>query len=211
VHSSAVLTRILKERLVAIVRAESAEIALDAAKAGFQGGLCILEITFTVPAAEDAIESLRKILPEAIVGAGSILSAQQGDRAVKAGAQFLVSPHCDPQLFDWAHRPDVLYMPAGFTPSELMSAWNSGFKLVKFFPASAQGPDFLKSILQPLPFLRLMATGGIDKTNVGDFLRAGAAALGVGGSIFRTSFLQQKDWKSIQTAAAELVHACAGV
>ncbi|HEY2931692.1 MAG TPA: bifunctional 4-hydroxy-2-oxoglutarate aldolase/2-dehydro-3-deoxy-phosphogluconate aldolase [Acidobacteriota bacterium] len=210
VQSSEILTRILKERLVAIVRAESADIAAEAAQAAFQGGLSVLEVTFTVPEAERAIECLRMKLPHAAIGAGSILSAEQARKALGAGAQFLISPHCDPKLFAWAHRQNVLYTPAGFTPSELMSAWNAGFPLVKFYPASAGGPDLLKSLLQPLPFLRLMATGGIDKSNAVDFLRAGAAALGVGGSVFRSSFLRRRDWNAVQSAGAELVQACAG-
>lgn len=200
----AVVERILVEKLVAVVRADSAEQATEAAAAVFRGGISLLEITFTVPSAERSIEELRRRLPEATVGAGSICTVDQADTAIQAGAQFFVSPHSDPQLIRFFQERQLLYIPGGFTSSELMAGWNEGCRLLKLSPASVGGAEMLRAILQPLPFLRVMATGGVDASNAVDFLRAGAAALGIGGSLFRSSCLKNKDWKGIEAASAEL-------
>ncbi|RMF87019.1 MAG: bifunctional 4-hydroxy-2-oxoglutarate aldolase/2-dehydro-3-deoxy-phosphogluconate aldolase [Nitrospinota bacterium] len=204
------LQRILEQKLVAVVRAESAALAIDAAQAAFQGGIVLLEIAFTVPQAEEAISRLRKQLPQAVIGAGSITTPDQAEAALQAGAEFFVSPHTDPQLLQWFQQRQLFYMPGGLTPSELMAAWKAGCAVQKFFPASVGGPAMLRAILQPLPFLRPLASGGVDEQNALAFLQAGAAALNVGGSLFRKSYLQQKDWKAIESASARLVQLCKG-
>ncbi len=202
--AQAVIERILLEKLVAVVRADSAEQATEAAAAAFRGGISFLEITFTVPGAARSIEQLRKQLPEATVGAGSICTMDQADIAVRAGAQFFVSPHSDAQLIRWFQERQLLYIPGGFTSSELMAGWKAGCRLLKLSPASVGGAEMLRAILQPLPFLRVVATGGVDASNAVDYLRAGAAALGVGGSLFRSFWLKTRDWKAIEAASAEL-------
>jgi 2-dehydro-3-deoxyphosphogluconate aldolase/(4S)-4-hydroxy-2-oxoglutarate aldolase len=205
------LQRILEKKLVAVVRAESPAIATEAACAAFQGGIVLLESTFTVPQAERSIQELRKKLPHATIGAGSITSHEQAEAAFHAGAEFFVSPHTDPHLVKWFGERQLFYMPGGFTPSELMSAWHGGCAVQKVFPASIGGPAMIRALLQPLPFLRLMPSGGVDEQNALAFLRAGAVALNVGGSLFSRTYLQNKDWKAIEQASARLVQLCMGV
>ncbi len=204
------LQRILEEKLVAVVRADSPEIATEAAYAAFRGGISCLEITFTVPQAERSMLSLRKKLPEAIIGAGSITTREQAESSWEAGAEFFVSPHTDPYLVEWFRERDLFYMPGGLTPSELMLAWKNGCAVQKLFPASLGGPAMVRALLQPLPFLRLMVSGGVDEKNALAFLQAGAVALNVGGSLFTKTYLQHKDWSAIEAASHRLIQLCKG-
>jgi 2-dehydro-3-deoxyphosphogluconate aldolase/(4S)-4-hydroxy-2-oxoglutarate aldolase len=115
-----------------------------------------------------------------MVGAGTITSTDQAEVAVEAGAAFLVSPHLDRVLIDWAQTEQVALVPGGLTPTEVWGAWSLGPPAVKVFPASVGGPGYVKSLLGPFPDLGLIPTGGIDEDNIVDYLKAGAVAVGVG-------------------------------
>lgn len=170
---------IFTEKVIPVARDLDGSMAPDLARALLEGGFTTMEVTVEGGGGVEAIESLRGI--DIVVGAGTVTSIEQAGAAVEAGAVFLVSPHFDPGLFDWAGHNDVAYVPGGLTPTELISAWRLGPPAVKLFPATVGGPEYVRGLLGPFPDLRLIPTGGIDADNMAEYLDAGAAAVGVGG------------------------------
>jgi 2-dehydro-3-deoxyphosphogluconate aldolase/(4S)-4-hydroxy-2-oxoglutarate aldolase len=148
-----------------------------------RGGVLGVEITFSTPGAADAIARASAELPNALVGAGTVLNHADLDAACRAGAKFLVSPHLDESLVAAAKERSVPFLPGGLTPTEIVRAFNAGAACVKVFPGSAVGPSYLKAIKGPLPHIPLMPTGGVDEKNIGDWLAAGAIAVGMGGNL----------------------------
>lgn len=197
---------LVKAGVVAVLRAPSPEAAFRAGMAAFQGGIRALEVTFTVPRAEETIARLRKELSDqAIVGAGTVLNFAQAQQASDAGAQFSVSPHTDVKLIEWHLSRELTYVPGGMTPTELVTAWNAGARLLKLFPASVGGPAFVRSILQALPKMKLMVTGGVDEKSAIEFVRAGASIVCVGGNAIGGEAVASGDWKRIESACAAVV------
>lgn len=167
------------ERLIAIVRLDDAGTAVAAARAVLAGGVRILEFSL---ASETSIPALAEVAsePGAVVGAGTVLTVADAERAVAAGAAFLISPGLAPEVSAWARERDILHIPGAFTPTEAIAA---GTPLVKLFPAARLGPAYVADLLGPLPTLRLVPTGGVDADNAPAFLAAGAAAVAVGSSL----------------------------
>ena len=145
------------------------------------GGLRALEVTMTVPGAIELIAQIAPTLPPGFLfGAGTVLDADTASRAIDAGARFIVSPVFRTAVIDACHRRDVPAMPGCFTPTEILDAWDAGADIVKVFPATTLGPGYLKDVRAPLPQVKLMPTGGVTIDNAGDWIRAGAVAVGVG-------------------------------
>jgi 2-dehydro-3-deoxyphosphogluconate aldolase/(4S)-4-hydroxy-2-oxoglutarate aldolase len=140
-------------------------------------------VTFSTPGAADAIRRVCKELPNALVGAGTVLEIAELEAACDAGAKFLVSPHFDPALLEKARARGVPYLPGALTPTEIVRAWKAGAACVKLFPGSAVGPGYVKAIRGPLPDVPLMPTGGVDEKNLGEWLKAGVVAVGMGGAL----------------------------
>jgi 2-dehydro-3-deoxyphosphogluconate aldolase/(4S)-4-hydroxy-2-oxoglutarate aldolase len=126
---------------------------------------------------------VKEELPSALIGAGTVLEIAELDAACDAGAKFLVSPHFDPALLDRARERGVPYLPGALTPTEIVRAWKAGASCVKLFPGSAVGPGYVKAIRGPLPDVPLMPTGGVDEKNLGEWLKAGVVAVGMGGAL----------------------------
>jgi 2-dehydro-3-deoxyphosphogluconate aldolase / (4S)-4-hydroxy-2-oxoglutarate aldolase len=173
--------------VVAVIRASSADAAVAVSHALVRGGVLGVEITFSTPGAADAIARATSELPNALVGAGTVLNLADLDAACRAGAKFLVSPHLDESLVAAARERGVPFLPGGLTPTEIVRAFNAGAACVKVFPGSAVGPSYLKAIRGPLPHIPLMPTGGVDEKNIGDWLAAGAVAVGMGGNLAQGS------------------------
>ncbi|HEX6764219.1 MAG TPA: bifunctional 4-hydroxy-2-oxoglutarate aldolase/2-dehydro-3-deoxy-phosphogluconate aldolase [Polyangiaceae bacterium] len=169
--------------VVAVIRAKSADLAVEMSHALVRGGVTGVEVTFSTPNAADAIARVRKELPSALVGAGTVLEAAELRAACEAGANFLVSPHFDPDLLDQARARNVPYLPGALTPTEIVRAWKAGAACVKLFPGSAVGPGYVKAIRGPLPDVPLMPTGGVDEKNLVEWLKAGVVAVGMGGAL----------------------------
>lgn len=167
------------QKVIAVARSQDADtvaVLLDALQ---RGGVSVLEVTVE---AESGFAAMSAVAGgDATIGAGTITTVAQAERAVDAGAEFLVTPHLDETLLDWSQRNGVPLIPGGLTPTEIASAWSHGPPAVKLFPASLGGPGYLRSLLGPYPGLRLIPTGGVDATNVAEYLAAGALAVGVGG------------------------------
>ena len=157
---------------------------MAAAGVAVKAGLGAVEITFTLPTAAAAIERVRREHPAAVVGAGTVRTMFELEAAVAAGAQFLVAPGLNPDLLEAAHQRGLVLIPGVFTASEVDLALRLGAGLLKLFPAEPMGPAYLASLLQPFPDARLVPTGGITAANASSYLRARAAAVAMGSSLF---------------------------
>ena len=174
---------IARTKIVPVVRAASPESAMRMAGALVEGGVDVLEITMTVPGAIDAIRELAR-RDGVLVGAGTVLDAATAEACVEAGARFVVSPALDVETIRACNRLGVAVAPGALTPTEVVAAHRAGGDVIKVFPCDALGgATYLRSLKAPLPHIPLMPTGGATLETIGDFLRAGAVAVGVGSAL----------------------------
>ena len=200
---------VAERRAFAVIRTPTAEQAVEAGRACLRGGIRLLEITLTIP---DALGAIRALAAEgdAVVGVGSVTAPAQVADAAKAGARFAVSPHFDADVLAAAKARGMLSSMGGVTPTEAMNCHRAGVDVVKIFPASSfGGPAHLKALLEPMPFLRLMPTGGVDLQNMRAYLDAGAAGFGLGGSLVDKKAVSSGDWGAIEKTARSVVDAVA--
>jgi 2-dehydro-3-deoxyphosphogluconate aldolase/(4S)-4-hydroxy-2-oxoglutarate aldolase len=188
-----VVGRIRELGLVPVVRAESAELAAQAIEAIRAGGVDVLEVTMTVPGAVGLIEELaRRYAGQAIVGAGTVLDAETARACILSGAQFVVSPALNLETIAICRRYGVPVFPGALTPTEVVAAWQAGADMVKVFPAGAVGgASYIKALKAPLPQVELIPTGGVSLKTAADFIKAGAAALGVGADLVDTKAIRE--------------------
>ena len=179
--------RVREAGIIAILRgAFSGDELGDIAEALVSGGVWVLEVTLNTTQALGGIERLRGLLGDrALVGAGTVRTEREVDASLDAGAQFLVSPNFDPASVARSRARKALHLPGVFTGSEAQAAFGAGCNLVKLFPADALGPAYLKALRAPLDDIGFVPTGGVDVTNLGDYVRAGAVAVGVGSALVR--------------------------
>jgi 2-dehydro-3-deoxyphosphogluconate aldolase/(4S)-4-hydroxy-2-oxoglutarate aldolase len=202
--------QILATRIVAIIRLEEYSKAVQVAQALVEGGISALEFTLTGSGAIDAVGAVRAALGDAAcVGVGSVLRPDQADAAISGGAEFLVTPALRPAVIDRALSRSTLVLAGGFTPTELLAAHEAGAELVKLFPARLGGPAYLKDLLAPMPFLKLVPTGGVSAENARDYLAAGASALGIGGNLVPAKAVANDDFAQITATARACVAALA--
>jgi 2-dehydro-3-deoxyphosphogluconate aldolase/(4S)-4-hydroxy-2-oxoglutarate aldolase len=202
----ATLNRILAGGIVAVVRAESGEQLVKVVGALAEGGVTAAEITFTVPDAIDVIRRVRRELGEAIVlGAGTVLDPETARAALLAGAEYIVAPTVNLDVIRLCRRYDAVVMPGALTPTEILTAWESGADIVKIFPADLGGPPYLKAIRGPLPQVRVMPTGGVDLNTAEAFLKAGACCLGVGGQLVEPKAIAAGDYARLRDLARQYV------
>jgi 2-dehydro-3-deoxyphosphogluconate aldolase/(4S)-4-hydroxy-2-oxoglutarate aldolase len=193
-----ILDRILGCGIVAVVRGEVTGEVLKAVEAAVAGGIDIIEITFTVPAALEVIEKLSgELKNKAVVGAGTVLNGENAEKAIGVGAQFIVSPNTDLSVTAAVRKHDKPCMPGAFSPTEVYAAWSNGADVVKIFPASILGPGYLKALKGPFPDIKFMPTGGIDLENAGSYFQAGAACLAVGGNLISKSAMKEGRFETI--------------
>lgn len=197
------LAALEESRAFAVIRTGTGEAAEAAGRACLRGGLRFLEVTLTVPDALRVVEALASA-PGAIVGVGSVTSRDQVQAASRAGARFSVSPHLDADLVAEARSLGLMASAGGVTPTEMMAAHRAGAEVIKIFPGSAFGPGYLKAILEPLPFLRLMPTGGVDEKSLTAWLDAGACAVGLGGSLLPKDAIAVGDWGAVEARARQV-------
>lgn len=200
------LHRLLDCGIVAVIRAPSGEILGDVAEALLEGGVEVIEVTFTVPKAHRVLEQVADRLGDKIVlGAGTVLDAQTARTAMLAGAEFIVSPTTNMDVIRIARRYDKAVLPGALTPTEVLAAWEAGADIVKVFPSDLTGPSYLKALRGPLPQIRLMPTGGVNLETAADFLRAGACALGIGGALVSGKAIANRDLEGITALARKYV------
>ncbi len=201
-----ILERIINCGIAAVVRGKATKEVLLAVEAAIAGGIDIIEITFTVPAALEIIRELAvRLKDKAVVGAGTVLSPERAESAIKAGAEFIVSPNMDLEVIGITRGYNKPCMPGAFTPSEVYLAWKAGADMVKIFPASILGPDYIKALRGPFPDLSFMPTGGINLANAAGYLRAGAVCLGVGGELINKKAMEDGRYDIITENAGKFV------
>jgi 2-dehydro-3-deoxyphosphogluconate aldolase/(4S)-4-hydroxy-2-oxoglutarate aldolase len=203
-RKSEVIKKIIDDGLVAVIRAESRDQAAHIAEACAAGGVAALEITFTVPGAVAAIEHLAKEFSDRILlGAGTVLDPETARIAILAGAHFVVSPALNSETARLCNRYQVPYMPGAGSIRDVIEGMECGADIVKVFPGELLGPTFIRAVKGPLPRAQLMPTGGVSVENVGDWIKAGAVALGVGGNL--TAGAKAGDYASITRLARQFV------
>ncbi|HHT69526.1 MAG TPA: bifunctional 4-hydroxy-2-oxoglutarate aldolase/2-dehydro-3-deoxy-phosphogluconate aldolase [Firmicutes bacterium] len=192
--------------IVAVIRADGEAELLDTTVALNQGGVKALELTMTSPGALDVLKEVsRRLTGEAILGIGSVLDAETARLAILAGAQFVVSPILNYDIITMCQRYSIPCIPGAFTPTEILNAWQAGADVVKVFPATKLGPGYLKDIKGPLPQVKLTPTGGINLENTGDFIRAGAEFVGVGGALVNKELIKSKNWTALSSLATQFI------
>ncbi len=207
-HNMQALDLILDSRLVAIIRLDDLTSAVELSRALLQGGIVAQEFTLTNPLALEAIAEVLREIKEfssgtATIGVGSVRSTEQATAAMAAGAQFVVSPiHC-PEVSAACIAGNVPLMSGALTPTEIAAAWEAGASLVKVFPARGLGPEYIKDVLAPMPEIKLMPTGGVGLENMQAYFKAGASAVGIGGSLIDLTALAARDWERISATAQQ--------
>jgi len=194
--------------VVAVIRLQDSSKLRAVIDALAAGGVKALEVTMTVPRAIELIGEIAPALPpDFVIGAGTVVDPDTAHAAILAGARFIVGPVLRPAVIDVCHRYDVAVMPGCFSPTEILTAWEAGADVVKVFPATALGPSYFKDIRGPLPQLKLMPTGGVSLDNAGDWIRAGAVAIGVGTALVDAKMVAAGDFAAITERAGRFVEA----
>jgi 2-dehydro-3-deoxyphosphogluconate aldolase/(4S)-4-hydroxy-2-oxoglutarate aldolase len=200
------LDTICETGVIAIMRAQSSDQLMAAADAIKRGGVRAIEVTMTTPGALGVIsEAKARYGSDVVFGAGSVLDPETGRAAILAGADFVVSPILNLGLIELCSRYGVATMPGCYSPTEVITGWEAGADLIKLFPASVGGPDLVKAILAPLPQVQIVPVGGVDLDTAADFIRKGAAALGVGSSLVSQKLLDAGDLDELTRRAAAYV------
>lgn len=203
-NRDATVAAILERRAGAIIRTKDQQLAADAMRAAVAGGFRIVEFTLTTPGAYELIAEFARN-DDLLVGAGTVLDVSQVDAAVKAGARFLVSPVCDPQVISAAASHGAASFPGCSTPTEMLAAHRAGADFIKLFPAPADVMDTIRAILAPLPFLRIFPTAGVSAENARAVLAAGAAGAGFVRSLFDPADMEKRDFAAIERRAAAIM------
>ena len=204
------IQQVLATKIVAIVRLDDYARAVEVAQALQQGGISVVEFTLTGRGAIQAVTSVRQALGDAVcVGVGSVLQPDEVVAAIDAGAQFVVTPALRKQVIAACVNRDTLVIAGGFTPTELLEAHEAGSALVKLFPAQQGGVRYLKDVLAPLPFLKIVPTGGVSSENAREYLAAGAVAVGIGGQLVAKQAVALGQFDQITQAAQACVAAVA--
>lgn len=201
-----ILSAIEKYKAVAVIRLPEPDMVDPVLKALYEGGIRIAEITMTVP---NAISLIRKAVENSpddfLMGVGSVTNAEMTEKAVEAGAKYVVSPIMKKEIIDKANELNVPVMPGAFTPTEIQQAWEWGADIIKVFPADIVGMDFIKAVKAPLPHLKLMPTGGVSLTNGGEWIKAGACAVGIGSALLNKEAIKRGDFDRIRNNAEILM------
>lgn len=192
--------------VVAVLRADSPDALVQVAQAIGRGGIGAVEITMTTPGALDVIgECANRLGDEILLGAGTVLDPETARAAILAGAEYIVTPTLNPDVITLCRRYEKVVIPGALTPTEILTAWECGADIVKVFPATAVGPRYFKDVKAPLPQIDLMPTGGVDLDNAGDFIRAGACAVAVGGNLVDKAAVTAGEWQVLTDTARKYV------
>jgi len=204
-----ILNKINESGAVAIIRMADSAKLMKVAEAIYKGGVSAIEVTMTTPNALGVIEDIAKNMSDTIqIGVGSVLDSETARLAINAGAEFVVCPVFKKEIVETAHRYDKAVMPGAFTPTEILTAWEAGADVVKVFPADILGMAFFKGVLAPMPQIKLMPTGGVNPDNAGDWLKAGACAVGIGSALLDKKAIADGDYKKLTENAERM---CASI
>lgn len=201
-----IIKEIEKSGIIAVIRLDDIAKLQKIIEAISCGGVRALEVTMTTPNALQIIKNLsQEVSSEFLIGVGTVLNAKTAEAAINAGAQFVVSPVLKLEVIQMTHSFDKAVIPGAFSPTEILYAWENGADIVKVFPATALGPKYFKDIHGPLPQIKLTPTGGVNLKNAADFMRAGAACLGVGTALLDKRMIENSDWTGLSEKAASYI------
>jgi 2-dehydro-3-deoxyphosphogluconate aldolase / (4S)-4-hydroxy-2-oxoglutarate aldolase len=205
---SAMLDMLLREKIVAIFRGYESEQADRAAQALVDGGIRLMEVTMNTAGATGTIARWRERFgSEAAIGAGTVLDTDMAREAVAAGAQYLISPNLDEAVIAYGAERGVSVWPGVMTPTEVVRAWKAGAEAVKIFPMASLGWKYLAEIRGPLDRIPMMATGGVDLDNIGQYFRAGANAVGMGSKLLDPESIREGAYDKVTAKAKQFVNA----
>ncbi|MCF7708077.1 MAG: bifunctional 4-hydroxy-2-oxoglutarate aldolase/2-dehydro-3-deoxy-phosphogluconate aldolase [Verrucomicrobia bacterium] len=194
--------RITDECIIAVIRLKDESSVEPMAEALLAGGVTVLEITTTVPGAIEVVGRLSaQLKSRAAIGVGTVLDTQTCAAALEAGADFVVTPVMKPEIAAMARSADRPVMLGAYTPTEAQNAWEAGADFVKIFPADKLGPGYIKALRAPLPHLKMVPTGGVNLENTAEFIKAGAAALGIGSALVPPILVEEKRWSDLTDLA----------
>ena len=200
------LSIIRETGVIAIMRAQSSAQLITAADAIKAGGVQVIEVTMTTPGALGVIETAKgRYGDEVLFGAGSVLDPETARAAILAGADFIVAPTLNLDMVALCNRYSIPVMPGCYTPTEALTAWEAGADMIKLFPASFGGAGLVKAILAPLPHLEIVPVGGVNLDTAADFIRKGAAALGVGSSLVNQKLLDSGELDELTRRAEAFI------
>jgi len=200
------LSRFNESPVLGIIRGAPEDSIQGVLEACVTGGLRFVELTLNTEKAFSLIESASQQFSEDLcIGAGTVLSLTDAKQAVNAGAQFIVSPTLNIDVAKYCVKKEIAYFPGAFTPTEIEKAWSAGAAMVKVFPASQMGASYFNTVRGPFNELLLMAVGGVDSSNAVEYLKAGASAVAIGGSVFTISRMKNKEFDSIEIAIRDFV------
>lgn len=197
--------------IVPVIRTNSAESAVKAAEAIYRGGIRAAEITMTVPGAIRALEKVADAFGDKLVlGAGTVLDPETARACMLAGAQFFITPNLRPSTIEMARRYSKVIMPGALTPTEVLTAWEAGADIVKIFPAgNVGGAKYIKALKGPFPHIEMIPTGGVNLETAGEFLKAGACAVAVGGELVDAKSIKEDRYDVIEGKARQYLEAIA--
>lgn len=201
-----IVQKIIDSGIVAIVRVYEEEKVLPTAEALIEGGIYALEVTMVVPNALEIISKLDKEFGDSIMlGVGSVLNAETAVKAIDAGAKYVVSPIFDIEILKTSHKLNAPIMPGCYTPTEIFNAQEAGADIVKIFPADKLGMGYIKAIKAPMPHLNVMPTGGVTLTNAGEWINAGACAVGVGSALTDNAAIKEGNFGKLKENAKIII------
>ena len=207
-----IVSGIEAEGLVAIVRVRRPELTLPLAKALVAGGIRAVELTMSIPNALEAVRTIdRELGDKILLGVGTVIDDDTCRAAIDAGAKYVISPITRPSLVAAAHALDRPVMLGAYTPTEAQAAHEAGSDFVKIFPADTLGPSYIKSLLAPLPHLKIVPTGGVNLDTMEAYLAAGSAALGTGSALLKKEIIAEENWGELERLAKRFADRMAGL
>jgi len=200
------VARIIDHGVVAVIRMKDTDRLLKVIEAVREGGVKCIEITMTVPGAVEIIRQLTGIVPkDVLIGAGTVTNAETAQKVMEAGATFVVGPIVNLEMIAACVQRDIPVFPGCYTPTEIYTAWNAGADIIKVFPATTLGPKYFKDLRGPFPEIRLMPTGGVTIDNVGEWIAAGACAVGIGSDLLDKKAIDEGRYEVLTERAARMV------
>ena len=201
-----IVKKMIANGVVAVVRTKHPDKLIKIVEAIYEGGIKSIEITMTVPNALNMIAQVSKSASsEILVGVGSVLDSDTAQKAINAGAKFVVSPIYNKEILSTSHKNNIPVMPGCFTPTEIFNAQQAGADIVKVFPADVLGMSFFKSIKAPMPELRIMPTGGVSLDNAGDWIKSGACAVGIGSALLDERAIEENNYNKLTENAKRIM------
>jgi 2-dehydro-3-deoxyphosphogluconate aldolase/(4S)-4-hydroxy-2-oxoglutarate aldolase len=201
------VARIIDYGVVAVIRMQDTDRLLKVIEAVRDGGVKCIEITMTVPGAVEIIRELSGVVPkDVLIGAGTVVNEETAEKVMDAGAAFVVGPVLNPGIISLCGKREIPAIPGCYTPTEILAGWNAGADIVKVFPATTLGPKYFKDLRGPFPEIRLMPTGGVTIDNVGEWILAGACAVGIGSDLLDKKAIDEGRYEVLTERAARMVN-----